>query len=62
MSYRDLIIRSTRCTVEQAAQVEELMRLETGGTLDHLTHREFVALARRAEQARVVLVEEGVWQ
>jgi hypothetical protein len=38
---------------------EEIMRVETGGTLDHLTKSEFLALARLAHQVVAVLRAEG---
>ena len=37
---------------------EEIMRVETGGTLDHLTKREFLSLARVAHQVLAVLRSE----
>lgn len=37
------------------AETEEVMRTATGGTLDHLTKREFLSLARQAHQVVAVL-------
>lgn len=56
--YRQAIIEATRCPEEDAAEIEELMRLDTGGTLDHLTRRQFNALARIARDALAVFREE----
>lgn len=53
--YRELIIQATGCPESDANEVEELMRLETGGTLDHLRRAEFKALARVAYNARQIL-------
>ena len=53
--YKQMIIEATGVAEEQAAEVEELMRLATGGTLDHLRRGEFDALAREANEARKVL-------
>lgn len=57
--YTELIIRATGAPGEDAAEIEELMRLTTGGTLDHLTRQRFDALAREAEAALTILREEA---
>lgn len=57
--YRGMIVQATGCTYEDAAEIEELMRLSTGGTLDHLTRRKFDALAREAEVAVEILREKA---
>jgi hypothetical protein len=53
--YEGSIREATDCTAEEAAGIEELMRLESGGTLDHLTRAEFHELAEIAHQAYAIL-------
>ena len=56
--YQQMIIEALGCSEEDAVEIEELMRLETGGTLDHLRRREFNALARLGRDALAVFREE----
>lgn len=58
--YRQMVIEATRCPEEDAAEIEDLMRLQTGGTLDHLRRGEFDVLARVAMQALVIVRKEEV--
>ncbi len=50
MSYQRLIIEIVGCGLEDALEIEELMRTEYS-TLDHLGYSEFVALALDAFEA-----------
>ena len=56
--YTESIIRATGCSEADAAEIETLMRLVTGGTLDHLTRHAFDSTAREAEAALEILREE----
>lgn len=57
--YHDLISQATGITDEAELQeIEELMRLQTGGVLDHLDRQEFREIARIAVAARAILVAE----
>jgi hypothetical protein len=44
---------------EQISEVEEIMRVETGGALGNLSLADFSDLARKANDARVVLEAEA---
>ncbi len=46
--YRKLIIELIQCKPEDARFVEDLMRDNNGGTLDHLTRARFKSEARNA--------------
>jgi len=46
--YRALIIATAGCTEAEAEHVEQLMRDDNGGTLDHLARARFASAARSA--------------
>jgi hypothetical protein len=60
--YHGMIVRACGCSYEDAAEVEELMRLSTGGTLDSLSKNEFGSRAREAEAAMVILRDDDEYQ
>jgi hypothetical protein len=60
--YTESIIRATGCAGADAAEIEELMRLATGGTLDNLSANDFNARAREAEAAMETLRDDIEYQ
>lgn len=44
--YQRDIVKATKCRPQDAEQIEEVMRTETGGVLDHLTASRFNNLAK----------------
>jgi hypothetical protein len=59
--YTHAIVTETGCTYKDAEEIEELMRLTTGGALDHLSKNAFGAKAREAEAALEILREGESW-
>ena len=56
--YQPYIQKACGCTDEEAQGVEEMMRLQTGGVLDHLYPDEFDRVAKVALEALRILVAE----
>jgi hypothetical protein len=46
--YQKLIIELTDCHTDEVVLIEQLMRDDNGGTLDHLSRKQFDAAAKKA--------------